>query len=98
MRVASQRPMPAGRTSKVTAVPELDGSGPVEQGRAVERKRPAVRLDGAEPAWLVEGDDLTVHQWTILARGTSMMSLAPASLRAGMRVLMVSFATTVSTA
>ena len=90
--------MPGGAHLEGDGRSQLDGSGPVEQGRAVERKRPAVGLDGAEPAWLVEGDDLTVHQWTILARGTSMMSLAPASLRAGISVLMVAFATTVSTA
>ena len=49
---------------------------------------------------LVEGSDRTSsqHQWTILERGSSMMSLAPASLRAGISVLIVAFSTTVSTA
>ena len=90
--------MPAGRTSKATAAPTSTVRDAVEQRRAVERVRGAVGLDRAEPAALVEGGDDPVHQWTILASGSSMMSLAPASLSAGISVLIVSLATTVSTA
>ena len=38
------------------------------------------------------------RQWTILARGSSRMSVAPLSRSAGMRVLMTALGTTVSTA
>ena len=41
---------------------------------------------------------ITRAQWTILAIGSSMMSVAPASFRAGIRMLISDFATTVSTA
>ena len=58
----------------------------------------AVGLDRAQAPRLVERGDRAVHQWTILASGSSMMSLAPASLSAGISVLIVSLATTVSTA
>jgi hypothetical protein len=40
----------------------------------------------------------STRQWTILASGSSMMSVAPASLSAGMSVLITDLATTVSTA
>ena len=59
-------------------------------------------LDGAEAPGLVEGGDPAVHpsgrQWTILLSGSSMMSLAPASLRAGITGLIIFFSTTDSTA
>ncbi len=41
---------------------------------------------------------VAMGQWTIFAIGSSMMSVAPASFRAGMRMLISDFATTVSTA
>ena len=73
----------------------LDGTRTVAVGRR----------DLAEAALLVERRDgpgagaVRRHgQWTIFDSGSSMMSLAPASLRAGMSVLMAVFSTTVSTA
>ena len=97
---ASQRPMPAGaRPRRSPAVPTSIGAGPVEQGRAVERVRPCRRPSIVpSPRGSSKATTVPVHQWTILASGSSMMSLAPASLRAGIRVLIVSLATTVSTA
>ena len=91
--------MPGGRTSKVTAVPtsivRVPSSSAVQWNGYVG----AVGLDRAEAPRLVErGDRCPSHQWTILASGSSMMSLAPASLSAGISVLIVSLATTVSTA
>src|SRR3954451_9207293 len=77
---------------------DLDRAGAVADRRAVERVGPAViRRDRAQPGGIVEpGDD--AGQWMILASGSSMMSVAPASFRAGINVLIVAFGTTVSTA
>ena len=67
-----------------------------------------IRDDRSQSAPLVELLDDThakferwhrsTRQWTILASGSSMMSVAPASLSAGMSVLITDLATTVSTA
>src|SRR4051794_3633782 len=86
-----------------------DGARPVGDPGAVERELRAVRaLDRAQAAPLVEGHDppghqlihcvvhSTVHalrQWTIFAIGSSMMSDAPASLSAGISVLISDLAT-----
>ena len=78
---------------------DLDRAGAVGDGRAVERIGRAVSAV-TTPSPRGSSNSVTVasHQWTILASGSSMMSLAPASFRAGMRVLMSVLATTVSTA
>ena len=43
-------------------------------------------------------DSVVIGQWTILARASSMMSVAPRSFRAGMSTLISDLGTTVSTA
>ena len=68
-----------------------------------KNQRFAPGLHPADAAVLVElGDtplhDTPFHQCTILEMGSSMMSVAPWSFRAGMSVLMSDLGTTVSTA
>ena len=72
---------------------------------AVEEPAFASRLHPADAAFLVELGDAPVDgmriphpQCTILEMGSSMMSVAPWSFRAGMSVLMSDLGTTVSTA
>jgi hypothetical protein len=80
---------------------DLDRAGAVGDLRAVELVLGAVgRLERAETTLLVERDHATVHeaQCTILEIGSSMMPVAPASLSAGINVLISDFATTASTA
>ena len=60
-------------------------AGPVEGGDP-----PVMRPGG--------GDGAAHPQWTILERGSSKMSVAPWSRRAGISVLMPDLATTVSSA
>ena len=89
---ASQRPeVPGARRRRSTAVADRDGAGAVGDGGAVEEVLAAVvgRAPCRSPR-LVEGDDHAVprtgpghvsgRSWTI---GSSMMSVAPASLSAG---------------
>lgn len=80
--------------------PHRDGAGAVGDAGAVEGITPTVLgLHLAQPPGGVKGnDDTAVDQCTILAMGSSMMSVAPWSLRAGIRVLMSALGTTVSTA
>lgn len=85
----------------------LDRSASIGNGRAVERVvGTAVRGDHPPAGCIVEAghaasqrnDPGSQAQWTILASGSSMMSLAPASHRSGIKMLMSALGTTVSTA
>ena len=81
----------------------LDHPGPVgDRGAVEEQISPVFGANGPEPRVLVEGDNDSVQlwpgQWTILASGTSMMSVAPWSFRAGIKVLICALGATVSTA
>ena len=72
----------------VTVTPTVMVRGAVGDGSAVEGKRYLVGLDLADPRFVERDhpavDDAARHrQWTILAMGSSMMPLAPASLSAG---------------
>src|SRR6478735_6865481 len=78
---------------------DVDPPGAVGDADALEVDHPSVvGGDLAEPDELVEGGDRALHQGTILLIGSSRMAVAPASLRAGMSVLIVRFSTTDSTA
>ncbi len=107
MWAASQRPRRPATTVNRTGWPTAMVREP--SAIAVQWKgstAPSSARDLAEPARVVEGLDdpgdrgvrRRGHQWTIFDRGSSMMSDAPASLSAGMSVLISDLATTVSTA
>ena len=85
----------------------VDQAGPVSNGGAMEGIRRTVFRGDHTPAGGAveagngadEGSAATCQaQWTILAKGSSMMSLAPASRRSGINTLMSDLGTTVSTA
>lgn len=59
---------------------------------------PASRVVEARHPTGERNSRLRQAQWTILARGSSIMSLAPASHRSGIKTLMSALGTTVSTA
>src|ERR687897_756318 len=99
----SRLPRPRERGDDV----ELDGRArrdttrPVRDSGGMEQERcPVVGFDLSPAARFVEGTDRAApsRQWTILAIGSSMMSVAPRSLSAGMSVLISALETTVSTA
>src|SRR5205085_4109895 len=80
-----------------------NGAAAIDYGRAVHEVVPAALAVFDQPVAgvLVERRHhapAQTRQWTILAMASSMMSLAPASFRAGMRVLISALGTTVSTA
>ena len=91
---------------------DLDGARAVGDGRAVEeplapsrRRRPPCRSRRPRRTRRPgprrcprRARPCRRHQWTILAIGSSMMSVAPWSRRAGIRMLMSALGTTVSTA
>ena len=87
--------------------PRLDCAGPIGNGGAVERVfDAAARRDHSPAGGVVEarnpagkrGPEPRQAQWTILASGSPMMSLAPASRNSGIKTLMSTLGTTVSTA
>jgi hypothetical protein len=87
--------------------PDVDPATAVGDGGAVEAVAPTVGIveDGSQSPGIVEladdprSDGPAGHgQWTIFDRGSSMMSLAPLSFRAGMRTFTSDLATTASTA
>ena len=82
-------------------------AGPIGNGSAVERVFVAVPSANHPPSGrLIEAGHRAgegsaaggLAQWTILASGSSMMSLAPASRSSGIKTLMSTLGTTVSTA
>lgn len=87
--------------------PDVDPAAAVGDGGAVKSVAATVGIveDGSQSPGIVEfvhdprPDGPAGHgQWTIFDRGSSMMSVAPLSFRAGMRTFTSDLATTASTA
>ena len=83
------------RVPSAMAVQWNDSSVPAADHDRAQADPLVERLDGPG----ARGDTASIDdQWTILDSGSSMMSVAPASLSAGIRMLISFFGTTVSTA
>ena len=101
-----QAPVPRGQVEGHRDA-GLDHAAPVGNRRAVERVwGPVFSFHHAPAGGCVKAGNRAGEgsaaggqaQWTILASGSSMMSLAPASRRSGINTLMSVLGTTVSTA